>query len=74
MARPIKTAPELEQIILARVRDGMVCPTGLQVRVMRVGGRWDVFAEVIDRSKYPACLARVVLIASELRSRYDLPI
>jgi hypothetical protein len=72
MPRPAKTPSELEQMILARVRDEMVCPTDLQVRVIRVGGRWDAFAEVIDKAKYPACLARVVLIASELRSRYDL--
>jgi hypothetical protein len=29
MARPTKTASELEQMILARVRDEMVCPTDL---------------------------------------------
>jgi hypothetical protein len=72
MARPTKTASELEQMILTRVRDEMVCPTDLQVRVIRVGGRWDAFADVIDKEKHPDCLARVVLIASELRSRYDL--
>ena len=69
---PTKTASELEQMILTRVRDEMVCPTDLQVRVIRVGGRWDAFADVIDKEKHPDCLARVVLIASELRSRYDL--
>jgi hypothetical protein len=67
-----KTASELEQMTLARVRDEMVCPTDLQVRVIRVGGRWDAFAEVIDKEKHPDCLARMVLIASELRSRYEL--
>jgi hypothetical protein len=72
MARPTKTASELEQMILARVRDEMMCPTDLQVRVIRVSGRWDAFSEVIDKAKHPDCLARVVLIASELRSRYDL--
>jgi hypothetical protein len=72
MPRPTKTASELEQMILARVRDEMVCPTDLQVRVIHVSGRWDAFAEVIDKAKHPDCLARVVLIASELRSRYDL--
>jgi hypothetical protein len=61
MARPTKTASELEQMILARVRDEMVCPTDLQA-----------FSEVIDKAKHPDCLARVVLIASELRSQYDL--
>ena len=71
-ARPTETASELEQMILARVRDEMVCPPDLQVRVVRVGGRWDAFAEVIDKDKHPDCLARVVLIASELRSRYEL--
>ena len=47
-------------------------PHGLQVRVIFISGRWDAFAEVIDKAKHPDCLARVVLIASELRSRYDL--
>jgi hypothetical protein len=61
MARPTKALSELEQMILAWVRDEMGCPTDLQVRVIRVGGRWDAFAEVIDKAKYPACLARVVL-------------
>jgi hypothetical protein len=47
-------------------------PPGLQVRVIRIGGRWDAFAEVIDKAKHPESLARVVLIASELRSEYEL--
>jgi hypothetical protein len=72
MATPTKTASELEQMTLARVRDEMVCPRDLQVRVVRIGGRWDAFAEVIDKDKHPDCLARMVLIASELRSRYEL--
>jgi hypothetical protein len=72
MPRSKKTASELEQMILAQVRDEMVCPTDLQVRVIRVGGRWDAVAEVIDKAKHPDCLARVLLIASELRSRYEL--
>jgi hypothetical protein len=61
MATPTKTASELEQMILARVRDERVCPTDLQVRVIRVDGRWDAFVEVIDKAKHPDCLARVVL-------------
>lgn len=72
MVRQTKTASELEHIILARVRDEMACPPDLQIRVIRVGGRWDAFAEVIDRDKYPDCLARIVMIGSELRARYDL--
>jgi hypothetical protein len=72
MIRPTKTASELEQMILARVRDERVCPTDLQVSVIRVGDRWDAFAEFIDKHKHPGCLARVVLIAEELRSRYEL--
>lgn len=39
-------------MILARVRDEMVCPPDLQVSVIRVGGRWDAFAEVIDKAKH----------------------
>jgi hypothetical protein len=49
MIRPTtKTASELEHMILARVCAEMVCPPDLQVRVIRVGGRWDAFAEVIE--------------------------
>jgi hypothetical protein len=59
-------------MILARVRDEMVCPPDLQVRVIRVGGRWDAVPEIIDKDKHLDCLVRVVLIASELRSRYEL--
>ncbi|MDB5514598.1 MAG: hypothetical protein JWQ17_1356 [Tardiphaga sp.] len=40
--------------------------------MIRVGGRWDAFAEVIDKDKHPDCLARVMLITSEPRSRYEL--
>jgi hypothetical protein len=58
MPRSKKTASELEQMILAQVRDEMVCPTDLQVRVIRVAGRWDAAAEVIDKAKHPDCLAR----------------
>jgi hypothetical protein len=72
MALPTKTAPELEQMILSRMSDEGMCAADLQVRVIRVDGKWDAFAEFIDKDQYPDCLARVVLFASELRSRYDL--
>jgi hypothetical protein len=72
MALPTKTSRELEQMILSRMRDEMICPADLEVRVIRVDGKWDAFAEFIDKDQYPDCLARVVLFASELRSRYDL--
>jgi hypothetical protein len=72
MAMPTKTARELEQMILSRISDKGVCPADLQVRVMRVDGKWDAFAEFIDKDQYPNCLAREVLFASELRSLYDL--
>lgn len=72
MARPTKTASELERMILAQVRGEMTCPADLQIQVIRVGNRWDAFAEVIDRDKCPDCLARVVMIGAELRAWYDL--
>ena len=73
MTRRTKTASQLERMILARVvRDEMGCPPDLQVRVIRVGDRWDAFAEFIDKHKHPGCLARVMLIAEQLRSRYEL--
>ncbi|SDS77755.1 hypothetical protein SAMN05444158_3171 [Bradyrhizobium canariense] len=59
-------------MIVARVRDKMVCPADLQVSVMRVDGRWDAFPEFIDKEKHPDCLARIVFAATELRTLYDL--
>lgn len=72
MARRTKAASQLEQMILARVQDEMICPGDLQVKVLRVDGKWDAFPEFIGKAKYPDCLARVVLIATELRAHYDL--
>jgi hypothetical protein len=72
MPRQTKSASQLEQMILARVRDEMICPEGLQVKVMKVDGRWDAFPEFIGKAKYPDCLAGVILIAAELRAHYDL--
>ena len=72
MERQTKTAPELEQMILSRLRAEMACPPDLQVRVIRVDGRWDAFPEFIEKGKHPECLARVVLIAEDVRTVYDL--
>lgn len=72
MRRQTKTASELEHMILAQVRSEMTCPPDLRIRAIRVGDRWDAFAEVIDRGKCPDCLARVLMIGSELRAQYDL--
>jgi hypothetical protein len=72
MERQTKTAPELEQMILSRLRAEMACPPDLQVRVIRVEGRWDAFPEFIEKGKHPECLARVVLIAEDVRTVYDL--
>ena len=44
----------------------------LQIRVIRIDGRWDAFCEFIDKSKHPDCLARTVLIAADIRTVYDL--
>jgi hypothetical protein len=46
--------------ILSRMHDENVRPVDLQVRVMRVDGKWDAFAEFIDKDKYPDCLGRLV--------------
>ena len=72
MERETKTAPELQQMILSRLRVEMACPPDLQIRVIRVDGRWDAFSEFIDKDKHPECLARIVLIAAEIRTVYDL--
>jgi len=72
MERQTKTAPELEQMILARLRAEMDCPPDLQIRVIRVDGRWEAFPEFIDKDKHTECLARIVLIAAEIRTVYDL--
>jgi hypothetical protein len=72
MERQTKSAPELEQMILSRLRAEMACPPDLQIRVIRVDGRWDAFSEFIDKAEHPECLARIVLIAADIRTVYDL--
>jgi len=72
MERQTKTAAELEEMILSRLRAEMTCPPDLQIRVIRVDGRWDAFAQFIDKNKHPECLARTVLIAADIRAVYDL--
>jgi hypothetical protein len=72
MERQPKSAPELEQMILTRLRAEMTCPLDLQVKIIRVDGRWDAFPEFIDKDKQPECLARTVLITAEIRTAYDL--
>ena len=51
MARQPKPAPELERMILPRLRDEMACPPDLQV--IRVDGRWEAFSEFIDKGQIP---------------------
>ena len=72
MDRQTKTTPELEQTILSRLCAEMSCPPDLQVKVIRVDGRWDAFPEYIDKDKHPECLARTVLITADIRTVYDL--
>jgi hypothetical protein len=72
MERQTKPASELEQMILSRIRGEMECPPDLKIRVLKVDGRWDAFPEYIDKDKHPECLARIVLIAADIRTVYDL--
>ena len=59
-------------MILSRLRAEMTCPPDLQVKVIRVVGRWEAFPESIDKDKHAECQARIVLIAEEIRTVYDL--
>ncbi len=59
-------------MILSRLRAEMACPTDLQIRVIRIDDRWDAFSEFIDKDKHAECLARIVLIAAQIRTVYDL--
>ncbi len=59
-------------MILSRIRGEMECPPDLKIRVLKVDGRWDAFPEYIDKDKHPECLARIVLIAADIRTVYDL--
>jgi hypothetical protein len=47
-------------MILSRMHNENVCPVDLQVRVMRVHGKWDALADFIDKDQYPDCLGRLV--------------
>jgi hypothetical protein len=73
MERQTKSAPELEQMILSRLRAEMACPPDLQIRVIRVDGRWGAFSDFIDKGEHPECLARIVLLPGLVHAGDSLP-
>ena len=70
--RQTKTAPELDQLILTRLSGEMACPPDLQIRCSEWKANGMPFPEYIDKDKHPECLARIVLIAEDIRGVYDL--
>jgi hypothetical protein len=67
-ALEIKTAFELEAMILAGMLMSEECPIGINLSVRPVGDGWIALAGSDDA----ACIARVALIAAKLRKLYDL--
>jgi hypothetical protein len=72
MAKPQKTAAELERMILAEVQDFSICEPGIKIKVVKIDGRWEAFSEFPDHEIHPDCVARVALIAAQIRTRFDL--
>jgi hypothetical protein len=74
MAKTLKTAEELREMILDRVRQDRTCPPGMSVHIRRIGTSWgiDCVPPTISKAAHTDCCELMVRIASKLREEYDL--
>lgn len=74
MAKPSKTAIELQNMILERARENPICPPGMSVHVRRTHSSWgiDCVPPTIRKTAYAECCDLLARIAAELREEYDL--
>ncbi len=72
MAKPKKTAIELEKMILGELINLDECPHGISVRVIRLGPSWTALTLGTDRKLYVDCISRIAGIAAKLKMKFDL--
>ena len=74
MAKAVKTADELRDMILDRARGEPIFPPGMSVHVRRTRASWgiDCVPPTISKSAHADCCDLLTRIAAELREQYDL--
>lgn len=72
MDKTMKTAAELEAMILGKMQRLSECPPGMTVTVKRKGETWEALTMSPDQIAYADCVARVGRYAAILRTEYAL--
>jgi hypothetical protein len=72
MDKAMKTAAELEAMILSKMRTLSECPDGMIVTVKRRGETWEALPMSPNHVAYADCVARVARFAAVLRTEYAL--
>lgn len=74
MAKTLKTADELRELILDRARENRICPPGMSVHIRRLRAGWgiDCVPPTISKAAHTDCCELLIRIATELREEYDL--
>ena len=72
MGKAMKTAAELEAMILSKMQNLSECPPGMTVTVKRRGETWEAVAISPNHVAYADCVARVARYSEVLRTEYAL--
>lgn len=72
MGKTMKTATELEAVILSKMQTLGECPPGMTVTVRRHGETWEALTMSPNYIAYAECVARVGRYAAVLRTEYAL--
>jgi hypothetical protein len=72
MGKTMKTAAELEAMILSRMQTLSECPPEMTVTVKRRGETWEAVTMSPNNIAYTDCVARVARYAAVLRTEYSL--
>jgi hypothetical protein len=72
MGKTMKTAAELEGMILSKMQTLSECPPGMTVTVRRHGETWETLTMSPNHIAYADCVARVARYAAVLRTEYAL--
>jgi len=72
MGKAMKTAAELEAMILSKMQTLSECPPGMTVTVKRRGETWEALTLSPNHIAYADCVTRVARYAAVLRTEYAL--
>jgi hypothetical protein len=71
-AKTLKTAAELEAMVLGKMQTLSECPPGMTVTVKRRGETWEAVTMSPNHVAYADCVARVARYTAVLRTEYAL--